>query len=360
MKNMVGGVLYKLLRDLVHIALCIASIVVYSRFGIFVGALLTASLLLIYLLNEYMRVKGVSTYLTRLYKRMLTERESVSIAKSPLFLGLSVLILTCILPFEKASVVVLITGLGDGFAGLLRTLREEKSKNSWRIKTSLAGFTITALIGSLLYEPYTVLLACAASTIVEALILKIDDNLTIPFTTGMSIHLSEYIGFNSTLKSLIEELDISVYLTIREWWLNNPMNTLTPIFMVLDMILPLTYFIFAFLTLFRRRKLTDVITLIVLALTTSILIRAVKELFRRHRPPASIKQDYGFPSNHAALAGIFTGFFYNFSKWLSVFIYVLSVLTILEVLALGSHWFSDVVAGFLIGLFVTLPFNRSP
>ncbi|MBS7617610.1 phosphatase PAP2 family protein [Candidatus Bathyarchaeota archaeon] len=352
--------LYMPLRDVVHIVLCVASIIVYGRFGIVVGSLLTGALLLTYLLNEYMRVRGVSTYFTRLYKHMLTERESVNIAKSPLFLGISVLVLMCILPFEKALTVVFITGLGDGFAGLLRTLGEERSKNLWRVKTSLASFTITALTGSLFYEPYTVLVACVASTMVEALILKIDDNLTIPFTASTSIYLSEYVGFNSTLKSLIEELDFSIYLTIREWWLSNPINTLTPLFMALDMILPLTYFAFAFLTLFRRRKPIDVITLIVLALTTSILIRAVKELFRRHRPPASIKQDYGFPSNHAALAGVFTGFFYNSPKWSSIFIYTISVLTVLEVLALGNHWFSDVVVGFLIGLFVTLPFNSSP
>ncbi len=358
MKSTVDIRLYRLLRDLIHMALSIVSIYVYGKLGIVAGSLITVSLLLIYSLNEHMRVRGFSTRLTRLYKPMLTEGEIVKMAKSPMFLGLSVLILMNILPFEEASVIVLITGLGDGFSGLLRILGEEGSKSLWRLKTSLAGFTVAALVGGLFYEPYSILVACASSTMVEALMLKIDDNLTVPFTAGLMIQMSKYVGFNSTLKSLIEELDTSIYSAIRGWWLNSPMNVLTPLFMILDIILPLSYLMLALFILFRRKKPTGVAMFTTFTLVVSILVHIVKVFYGRYRPPASIKKDYSFPSNHAALAGISTGFFYDSSKRSSIFIYVLSALTVLEVLALGNHWFSDVVAGFLIGLFITLPFSR--
>jgi membrane-associated phospholipid phosphatase len=357
MKSTVNSRFYKLLRDLIHIALSIASILIYGGFGVVAGSLVTILLILVYSLNEYMRVRGFPTRLTKLYKPMLTEEESVRMAKSPLFLALSVLILMNVLPFEEASTIVLITGLGDGFSGLLRALRGERSKSLWRIKTSLAGFTIAALVGGILYEPYSVLAACVFSTVVEALMLRIDDNLTVPFTAALMIYVSKYVGFNSTLKGLVEGLDFSIYSATREWWMSSPMSILTPLFMVLDMVLPLLYITLALFTLLRRRKLANLILFIMFVSATLTLIRIVKVFYGRYRPPASIKQDFSFPSIHMALAGVFTGFFYNSSKCLSILIYVLSALTVLEILALGNHWFSDVVAGFLIGLFITLPFN---
>jgi len=360
MKSTVDSRFYKSLRDLIHIALSITSILIYGRFGVATGSLVTILLILIYSVNEYMRLRGFSTRLTKLYEPILTRGESVRMAKSPLFLALSVLILMNVLRFEEASTIVLITGLGDGFSGLIRALRGEGSKSLWRIKTSLAGFTIAALIGGLLYEPYSVLIACAFSTIVEALMLKIDDNLTVPFTVALTIYTSKWVGFNSALKSLVEGLDISIYSAIREWWVNSPVNVLTPLFTVLDVALPLFYTMLAIFMFLRRRKPADLIVFMMFVSVTLILIRIVKVFYGRYRPPASIKQDFSFPSAHMALAGIFTGFFYNSSKCSSMLVYVLSTLTVLEVLALGNHWFSDVVAGFLIGLFVTLPFNGFP
>jgi len=358
LKDEVADVLYKFLREAVHITLCIASVIIYGVFGVTLGSLLSATLLMTYLLNEYMRLKGFTTPLTKLYRHLLNNREKRCIAKSPLFLGLSVLVLMGVLPFEEASIAVLITGLGDGFTGILRIGVPKDSKNLWRIKTSLAGFTLATLAVSLFYEPYTVLVACSASSIVEALILKIDDNVSVPLTAGMLTYGSKHIGLNLTLKNLIEGLDISMYLTIRELWLNTPVSSLTPLLVIFDTILPLTYFAIAFFTLIKRGKLNGILILTTLTLSTFTLVSCIKNSFRRHRPPTAIKQDYSFPSNHATWAGTFTGFFYNSSKWLSGSIYALSVLTVFEALALGNHWFSDMVAGFLIGLFITSPFNR--
>lgn len=357
MGNETNTTIYKIIREVVHITLCVASVIIYGVFGVILGSLLVSMLLVIYVSNEYMRLKGLQTPLTKIYKHLLLGRETTYFAKSPLFLGLSVSILMIFLPFREASMIALIIGLGDGLTGLMRILQREYSENLKRIKSSLAGFTITALIVSVFYESYTVFILCSASSIVEALILKIDDNISIPLTATTLLCLIKSTGLNMILKNLIENIDSSVYLTVRELWLNSPLTAITPLLIILDTVLPIIYFLPALLILIKHKKLKDITILIAFILITFTFVDILKNVFRKCRPPTSIKRDYSFPSNHAAWAGTAIGFFYNSSKWLSSYAYILSILTVLEALILGNHWFSDLTAGLLIGLFIALPFN---
>lgn len=65
---------------------------------------------------------------------------------------------------------------------------------------------------------------------------------------------------------------------------------------------------------------------------------------------------YGFPSGHAALqTALWVSIFYAFRKrWIFILGSSIIVLTSLSRLYLGAHFLADVLAGTLIGLFITL------
>ena len=103
---------------------------------------------------------------------------------------------------------------------------------------------------------------------------------------------------------------------------------------------------------------------ILLATTTLItggLILILKEIIQRPRPTFSLIQETGFafPSGHATMATVFFGIIaymilvkvkHPVTKILTMFS-AISIITIISLtrIYLGVHWFSDVVAGIILG-----------
>ncbi|KYH37933.1 MAG: putative phosphatidate cytidylyltransferase [Candidatus Bathyarchaeota archaeon B24] len=345
---------WELARESIHIALCFTAATLYNQLDLTTASVLTVSIITAYLLNEYARIKGLRTPLTRLYNRLLVGEEVKQLALSPIYLGAATLALMNLLPIGEASAAVVVAGLGDGFAGLLRTVKGEREKPSWRLKTALAGFTLAALAASLYVDPYCLPVACLVAALMEMSLMRLDDNISVPVTSGLLIHLSTSTGFNKTLREAVETMDATVYTFFKQV----PLTGLTGFLTTLDAVLPVLYLALAFSGL-REGRWRDSLKAVGLLAASTVLAQWAKVFFRKPRPPVSVKTGYSFPSNHAALAGVSVGY-YRKARYLSALAYALSIATVVEILILGNHWFSDVVAGFLIGLFITLPIRELP
>ncbi len=121
--------------------------------------------------------------------------------------------------------------------------------------------------------------------------------------------------------------------------------------------------IFAGIFFFHKRK-KDSFT-ILFALTLGFLLeKIIKLLFDRARPGIQLLQDFenSFPSGHSVFAIILFSliiYFYKdktknvFKKNLFIFVNILLILIVgFSRIYTNLHWFSDVFAGFALGLFV--------
>jgi membrane protein DedA with SNARE-associated domain len=111
------------------------------------------------------------------------------------------------------------------------------------------------------------------------------------------------------------------------------------------------------------RKWRSAAVIVLSIASTSIMVELMKNFFMRTRPENALRilTDYSFPSGHAALAAaFFIAVIYLFTpkihSWIrrELFI-VVSVLSIIAIglsrLVLNVHWFSDIVAGWSLGIF---------
>ena len=99
-----------------------------------------------------------------------------------------------------------------------------------------------------------------------------------------------------------------------------------------------------------------------LILIASILVKILKEIFQRARPLNSIivETGYSLPSGHALISLVFFGsLVYLFlRKKDNLFLILSSTILVLLIgfsrLYLRVHWFTDVLAGYLIGIIILI------
>ncbi|MDP2947674.1 MAG: phosphatase PAP2 family protein, partial [Nanoarchaeota archaeon] len=110
---------------------------------------------------------------------------------------------------------------------------------------------------------------------------------------------------------------------------------------------------------FNKRKKEGMVFFISLAIM-SIIVEFLKFLFDRARPLnfLILREDYSFPSGHAAVTILFFGFlsyffFKNKSARVKLISYIVAgfliLLTGFTRIYLRVHWFTDVLVGYLIG-----------
>lgn len=116
--------------------------------------------------------------------------------------------------------------------------------------------------------------------------------------------------------------------------------------------------------LWIKKHKRDSIFFIIVILINSLFIFLIKELVQRTRPLNSLIQEgsFAFPSGHAATSVVFFGLLIYLSlrkiksDSLRLIIIILSIFMIIIIsmtrLILNVHWFSDVIGGIFLGLFI--------
>jgi undecaprenyl-diphosphatase len=98
-------------------------------------------------------------------------------------------------------------------------------------------------------------------------------------------------------------------------------------------------------------------TLLITVVVTAVLTGLAKGIFRRQRPVekwAIATDKYAFPSGHAARAGaIAVAMSFAFPAWSAAWL-LWAVLVALARVALSRHYLSDVIAGLVFGILVSL------
>lgn len=150
--------------------------------------------------------------------------------------------------------------------------------------------------------------------------------------------------------------------------LQNPL--IHSFFKILEYIFdPITMIFFSLLVscvLWFRNKRKPAVFFALTTIATGTLILTLKELFKITRPSNIIETGFtytgfSFPSGHAVFAVVLFGLLilfshHKFKKNINIFISILSVIAMgiiaFSRIYLHAHWFSDVLGGFLLGLFV--------
>lgn len=166
----------ELLRKIIHFS-GLLYIPCYSIFGFRTLSLALVCMVPLIGLIEFFRLKK------GLFKFILRDYEEKSIGAYVYFF-LSLIVLTFFFPKDTAFVAVITSIVGDGFAGIFRHL----GKNNLASFAMFTSSSIFILILSLLtpFSIFAVMVGTVVERIKKVRNIKIQDNLSVPFSTALA------------------------------------------------------------------------------------------------------------------------------------------------------------------------------
>ena len=181
------------LREAIHMGSFLLSFVCMYLLGNVIVASLILLITVLYTLSEVARVRGVNIpILSPITWNAANKTELYEFAAAPIHFALGIAISLLIFPAPIRYVAITTLTLGDGCAHLFgmkfgRTpLPFNKGKN---LEGTIAGFLFAFLGAMIFVDPTRALVAAAVGMLVEALPLPLNDNLTIPLASGLTLLL---------------------------------------------------------------------------------------------------------------------------------------------------------------------------
>lgn len=183
----------ELLRETIHIGSFSIPFISIHLLNPHITALIILLITILYITSEPLRIRGTNLpVISTITWKTATKPELYEIATAPAFFALGIILSLTLFPTPINYVLITILTLGDGFATIFgktlgrTTLPFNKGKT---IEGSALGF-ILAFSGALIFiDPTKALIGSAIGILVELLPLPINDNLTIPLTTGLILTL---------------------------------------------------------------------------------------------------------------------------------------------------------------------------
>ena len=184
----------ELIRETIHIgSFSVPCVCAYTVLEPSVVSLLIVLVTLLYIASEFGRIRGRDfPFFSAITRRAAIKPELQEFASSPIFFatGVALSLLLFPTPVNYASVAVLT--LGDGFARIFgRTMgRTAFPFNKGKmLEGSILGCLFASLGAMVFVDPTKALAAAITGMIVESLPLPVNDNLTIPIITGLTLTL---------------------------------------------------------------------------------------------------------------------------------------------------------------------------
>jgi HAD superfamily phosphoserine phosphatase-like hydrolase len=181
------------LRETIHIGSFLLSFICIYLLGNILVASFILLITVLYILSELARVRGINIpILSSITWNAANKTELYEFATAPIYFALGIAISLMIFPAPIRYVAITTLTIGDGCAHIFgmkfgRTpLPFNKGKN---LEGTLFGFLFAFLGAMIFVDPTEALIAAAVGILVEALPLPLNDNLTMPLASGLTLLL---------------------------------------------------------------------------------------------------------------------------------------------------------------------------
>lgn len=162
-------------------------------FGLPLVVLLICSVIVVYTVSEFARIRGKNMPLiSTITRHAASQSELCEFTLAPLYFAFGILLTLLIFPTPANSAAIAIFALGDSTASLIGGALSKKPLPFNRGKTlegSVAGFLFGFLAGSVFVAPWIALVGAAVAMTIEYLPLPLNDNLLMPLCTGLVLML---------------------------------------------------------------------------------------------------------------------------------------------------------------------------
>jgi dolichol kinase len=181
------------LREAIHMGSFVLSFICIYILGNVAVASLILLVMVLYTVSEVSRVRGNNIpVLSSITWRAANKTELYEFATSPIYFALGIAISLLVFPAPIPYVAITTLTLGDGCAHVFgrkfgkTPLPVNKGKN---LEGTIVGFLFAFLGAMIFVDPTRALIVAAVGMLVEALPLPLNDNLTIPLASGLTLFL---------------------------------------------------------------------------------------------------------------------------------------------------------------------------